>query len=297
MLGRFRHYLRYRQGVTSQPRIDWYCLWIARWHDYLLGQQLGLTDADLYTAAAFVDELIGEYKPSTIVRIQSMLRVYYQFLQSEEKAKSNPFDGIKPPTAQRKSLPNVLTENQTARLLGSFPNTPIGFRDRTACTLLYATGLRVGELVGLDLDDINWEGGEIRVRHAKLSKDRIVCVCESVLELLDEWISHWRKKFPRWDDSLALFIGYGSERLSRMAVSRLLATASRRAGIRKVKAHTLRHTCATHLVEHGAPLTAVQELLGHASLQSTQVYLHVSREHVRRHYITSHPLATQAVTV
>jgi integrase/recombinase XerC len=200
--------------------------------------------------------------------------------------------GLVSPTVRRK-LPGVLTREQAAALVAvpEQHNGPIGLRDRAVLELLYATGLRVGELVGLDVDDLDLDRRVLRAM-GKGAKQRTVPFGEPARAAVLAWLADARPGLARSDSGPALFLGARGARLGQRAVRELVAAHLRhvpRAPV--IGPHGLRHSAATHLLEGGADLRSVQELLGHATLTSTQLYTHVSVERLRASFESAHPRA------
>jgi integrase/recombinase XerD len=235
--------------------------------------------------------------PASIARAQSVLRGLHQFLVDEHRAASDPtaeVDGTRLPSR----LPKALSEDEVARLLATVQlGDPRTRRDRALLELLYGTGARISEAVGLDLADLAGGDGLIRL-FGKGSKERIVPIGRMCAEALDAWLCEpgrgameplrWRRR----DDSEAVFLNLRGGRLSRQGAFEVVAGRAREAGItRPVSPHALRHSCATHMLAHGADIRVVQELLGHVSIGTTQLYTKVSAEHLRNAYESAHPRA------
>ncbi len=204
-----------------------------------------------------------------------------------------PTDSLVSPRVGR-ALPKYLTEEEVVRLLkeADKAGTAEGQRDANILELLYATGLRVSELVSLNVQDVDFEESYIRC-WGKGSKERIVYAHDRALDGLQDYLSTSRMSLlGQKKDEAALFVNHRGERLTRQWVWNILKTYSKRAGIdRKITPHTLRHSFATHLLQKGASLRHVQELLGHSSISTTQVYTHLTSEHLRDEYEKSHPRA------
>jgi integrase/recombinase XerC len=193
-----------------------------------------------------------------------------------------------------KRLPDFLTPVETVRLLeASDLATPQGLRDRALMELLYASGLRVSELVSLDLGQINLNTGEIRV-WGKGAKERVVLMGKPAALALNAYLSQGRPQLLGKKKNNALLINRDGGRLTGRSIQRTLTKYARLAGIKKrVHPHMLRHTFATHLLDGGADLRVVQELLGHESLVSTQIYTHVTKSQAKKVYLSAHPLARE----
>ena len=229
--------------------------------------------------------------PATIRRQVSSLRTYFRFLTSEGHVRRDPSERIETPKGWR-TLPAVLTAGEIERLLGA-PNAdqPLALRDRALLEFAYATGVRVSELVGLRLQDVLFEDGIARVR-GKGDKERLVPVGRRALGAVALYAREIRPRLDRAKSGGLLFLNARGTPLSRVGAWGIIKATARLAGISKrVTPHTLRHTFATHLLEGGADLRAVQEMLGHADLSTTQVYTHVDREYLRSVHRRFHPRA------
>ena len=232
----------------------------------------------------------GIVKPS-IARKLSAIRSFYRYLLREGVLSSNPIEKVSSPKLDKR-LPSFLTIEETVRLLEA-PDlpTPQGQRDRALLELLYASGLRVSELAGLNLEQVDLTSNEIRV-WGKGSKERVVLIGEPAARALNAYISHGRAEFLGREKSEALFLSLYGKRLLARRVQKILEKYAMLAHIDKwVHPHLLRHTFATHLLDGGADLRVVQELLGHTQLSSTQIYTHLSQSQARKIYLTAHPMA------
>ena len=232
------------------------------------------------------------YARGSVARRVAEVRSFGSYLQREGWLAGSPFLGLRAPKQGRR-LPDVLSVEETVALLGQ-PDlrTPQGLRDRTVLEVLYAGGLRVSELVGLDLTDVDLERGEVRVL-GKGDKERVALLGEPARHWLRAYLSEGRPKLAgaaRGEE--AVFLNRWGGRLTARSVQTLLRQYTIMAGLDKhITPHVLRHTFATHLLDGGADLRVVQELLGHAQLSTTQVYTHVSRSQVRAVYLRAHPRA------
>jgi integrase/recombinase XerC len=228
------------------------------------------------------------YAPSTIARRLASLRSFFRYLRREGLVAADPAAGLRNPK-QAKRLPKMLRIDEVIRLLDSVPlETPAGVRDRAMLETLYGGGLRVSELVGLNLDDLDAEGDLVRVR-GKGRRERLCPVGALAAEWLRRWIRLRRPKHPR---EPAVFLNQRGTRLTTRSVGRLLESHLLRAGlVDAASPHTLRHSFATHLLDGGADLRSVQELLGHRNLTTTQLYTHVTRDRLLDIYHEAHPRA------
>jgi integrase/recombinase XerC len=230
---------------------------------------------------------------ASIARKLSAIRSFYRYLVREEILPVNPIKDTSSPKLDRR-LPSFLTIDEVLRLLESPDlNTPQGQRDRAFLELLYASGLRVSELASLDLEQVNLDSREIRVL-GKGSKERIVLMGEPAAKALGIYLSLSRKELLGEKGNSALFLNRYGGRLTRRSVQIILEEYAHLAGIgKRVYPHILRHTFATHMLDGGADLRVVQELLGHASLETTQVYTHVSKSQAKKVYLSAHPMAKE----
>ncbi|MBA7601241.1 Tyrosine recombinase XerC [subsurface metagenome] len=258
------------RGIKSLDKVDRHLL-----RDYLAY----LAEQDLVKAS--------------IARKLSAIRSFYRYLVREEILPVNPMQETSSPKLDRR-LPAFLTIEEITRLLDKPDSaTPQGQRDRAFMELLYASGLRVSELVGLNLEQVDLDSREIRVL-GKGSKERMVLMGEPAAAALIAYLDEGRLELLSDKRGSAVFLNYKGGRLTERSVQSILEEYAHRAGIgKKVHPHMLRHTFATHLLDGGADLRVVQELLGHASLSSTQVYTHVSKSQAKKVYLAAHPMAQE----
>lgn len=233
------------------------------------------------------DELVA----SSRARLLSTLRSFFRFLVTEGLAAADPTATIAAPRRGRK-LPTVLSVDQVLRLLeAAGDGQPRGLRDRALLEVLYGCGCRVSELCGLDVTDLD-AGEAILLLRGKGRKQRLVPVGEPALEAVDTYLRQGRPHLLGKRPTAALFLNQRGGRLSRVSVWNLLKQAGREAGLpAALSPHTLRHTYATHLLEGGADLRVVQELLGHADISTTEIYTHVDRSWLTDAWLEAHPRA------
>lgn len=226
---------------------------------------------------------------STIRRAQSSLRSYFAFLLAEGVLESDPSERMESPRIGRR-LPTVLSTGEVEALLESFDESSGHYwRDRAIVELLYATGMRVSELVDLSRTDVDLEEGFCTV-FGKGAKERIIPVGAPAIRALERYLRQVRPELEAGEGAGVVFLNHWGRPLSRMSIWRIVKDCAERAGIeKKVSPHTLRHSFATHLLEGGADLAAVQELLGHADISTTQIYTHVDREYLRSVHRKFHP--------
>lgn len=244
---------------------------------------------------AFVIELQRKgLAASSVERAVAAVKSFHKFLVREGMADDHPAGQVPLPKKPTR-LPDVISIEDVDRLLSQpFPEGPAGLRDRAALETLYGCGLRVSELVGLDLLDVDLHEGLVRVR-GKGDKDRVVPIAGAAGDALESYLEHGRrylraKKPRRPADPSAVFVNLRGGRLTRQAVFAMVRRYGGRVGL-DIHPHTLRHSFATHLLEGGADLRALQEMLGHADISTTQVYTHVGVAHLREEYLSTHPRA------
>lgn len=227
--------------------------------------------------------------PRTLARRLSAVRRFYRHLRrSGQIGHDDPTQGLRAPRRAHR-LPALIDPDTTARLLEDQPQTPLQWRDRALCELLYSSGLRLSELVGLDLTDLDLAVGEVRVM-GKGQRMRQLPVGAKAREALGIWLAV-RAQLAH-PDELALFVNHRGMRLTGRSVQRLLARRAVTQGLAQhVHPHLLRHAFATHLLESSGDLRAVQELLGHQRLSTTQIYTHLDFQHLAQGYDRAHPRA------
>jgi integrase/recombinase XerD len=233
------------------------------------------------------------YASTTLARKVAAAKSFFRFLTEEQKVRQNPTENIASQKVGR-ALPRPISESQARRLLDepAKHTTPEAKRDKAMLELLYASGMRVSELVALDVSDVDISGGSVRCL-GKGSKERLIPIYPRAAQCIHIWVSEARPKIVQnRTDEKALFLNVRGERLTRQGLWQILKGYVKAAKIdAAVTPHTLRHSYATHMLNGGADLRTVQELLGHANISTTQVYTHLTSEHVRDTYEKSHPRA------
>jgi integrase/recombinase XerC len=262
-----------------------------------------LGSVDHLAIRRYLAELAAKkYARRTVSRKLSSVRSLYKFLCKNEYLAVNPLLAVSTPKLDKK-LPSFLMADETARLMESIgTGTPLGLRDRALFETIYAGGLRVSEAVGLNMDGVDLAGASLRVL-GKGNKERIVPIGREAVAALRHYIAHGRGKllqkrrptvFPSSGGREPLFLNRDGGRLSARSVRRSLdGYIQKMALTKKVSPHTLRHSFATHMLDNGADLRTVQELLGHANISTTQIYTHVTRERLRNIYDAAHPRARE----
>lgn len=235
-----------------------------------------------------------KYAETTVARKVAAIRSFFSFMESEGMIAGNPTEGLASPRVG-KMLPKAISPNEVDELLEQpcKRSTPEARRDRAMLELLYATGMRVTELVSLDLVSLNLDPENAYVKcSGKGAKERVIPIHEQAAEAVQEYLDEARPIVVRNKNEKALFVNRRGERLTRQGFWLILKGYARAANLREdVTPHTLRHSFATHMLRGGMPLRHVQEMLGHANISTTQVYTHLTTEHVREVYEKAHPRA------
>ena len=232
--------------------------------------------------------------PKSIQRILSATRSFYRFLLREGMARRSPAVGVPAPRAPRR-LPKALSTDEAVRLVEAVGDGPIARRDRAMLELFYSSGLRLAELAALNLADLDFSESLVRVT-GKGAKERVIPFGSAAADAIRAWLPA-RARLAGTSES-ALFISQRGERLSGRAIEQRVALCARRQGLgRHVHPHMLRHSFASHLLESSGDLRAVQELLGHANLSTTQIYTHLDFQHLARVYDQAHPRARRKKAV
>ncbi|MCA1727359.1 MAG: site-specific tyrosine recombinase XerD [Actinobacteria bacterium] len=297
---RFLDYLTVERGLSRNTVIA-YRRDLDRYREHLgAAGRTSALDVDEAGVTAFIEGLSKrEFEPgrrytaSSVARALAAVRSFHRFLVTEGDTDDNPAGGVARPKVPR-SLPHPLALSDVEALLAA-PGTDgaVSLRDTAILETLYGAGLRISELVGLDVDDLDTEPGEGAVRViGKGNKERMVPLGRYALQSLDAYLTRARPVMARPGSKGALFLNQRGGRLTRQGVTMILKQAANRAGLRmRVTPHSLRHSFATHLLEGGADVRVVQELLGHASVSTTQIYTLVTEDHLREVYFTAHPRA------
>jgi integrase/recombinase XerC len=252
---------------------------------YAADAERDIPDVDRYLLRGYLATLREQkMAPGSIVRKVSSIRSFYRFLAREGHIEHDPLAGVHSPKKGRR-LPGVLSSRQVLAILGSVEgDSPKALRDRAILELLYAAGVRLSELVALDTSDANIDEREVRVI-GKGNKERIALMGRAAADALQRYLREGRPALVKRPQERALFLNKEGGRLSARAVQLMVRRCALKAGLdERVFPHLLRHTFATHMLDGGADLRVVQELLGHASVGSTQIYTHVSEAEKRRVY-------------
>lgn len=286
----FLNYLVNERNYPNDTTAKNYELDLLNYQDFLKENNLNylkITKDDIRSYLKYLDKL--KYKNSSISRHLSSLRTFYGFLVNEGVIESNIFKSISSPK-KKKQLPNFLQYDEVEKMLSVCDlKEPLHIRNRLIIETLYDTGIRVSELVNIKLNDLNIATKEIIVL-GKGSKERIVYFGDYEIDILNLYLNQARPKLLKNKSNDYLLLNHLGDRLTDRGVRLIIDDVIKKASLKhKVSPHTLRHTFATHLLNEGADLKSVQELLGHSSLSTTQIYTHVSNERLRSVYLKSHP--------
>ena len=296
----FLSYVDFEKGL-SKNTVSAYRRDLTMWTEYCTSVQRDPTRASSDDVTGFLERLRAgkppatkPFAPSSAARALVALRSFYRFAVNEELAKSDPTATVGSPK-RPKAIPKAISLDDVERLLTSPGDEGLGLRDRAILETLYGAGLRISELVGLDVDDLDLDEGSVLVRSGKGGKGRRVPVGRAARHAVERYLTGVRAELSKRSSGTskgALFLNARGQRLSRQGCWKILKGYAGMAGLeRRVSPHTLRHSFATHMLDAGADIRVVQELLGHASLSTTQVYTLVSDRQLREVYMSSHPRA------
>lgn len=227
--------------------------------------------------------------PRTKAHYLTVFNSFYNYLMFIEKITKNPCDGIKGPKIEKK-LPKYLTDEEIDKLFNIQLLKPVDYRNKAMLEVLYATGTRISELINLELNQIDFDECIIRVT-GKGKKDRIIPIGGKAIEYLKEYILNYRIFLLKFETNNYVFLNKDGKKISRQGFFKILKNLAQKSGINKeISPHTLRHSFATHLLNHGADLRIIQELLGHENLETTEIYSHLSNKKIEDDY-KNHPHA------
>ncbi|MGI6217780.1 MAG: site-specific tyrosine recombinase XerD, partial [Coriobacteriales bacterium] len=292
----FGTYLAMEKGASDNT-LDGYMRDVRRYCSFLHDSGRGGIDEATREDISKYLQLLSDYgfASTSMERSLSAIKGFHKFCVSEDYSKKDPSSTVPLPKTPKK-LPDVLSIQDVTKLLDQkFEDTPRGLRDRAILEVLYGCGLRVSELVGLDMQFLYLNDGFVQVL-GKGSKERISPISGTALAALTEYLERGRmllhpKKVAVPPDGIAVFLNARGRRITRQAVFNIVEQYGRNVGIEGLHPHTLRHSFATHMLEGGADLRTIQEILGHSDISTTQIYTHVDRAHIRDEYLTCHPRA------
>jgi len=280
----FLNYLSIERGLSPHT-IDAYRRDLFQYTRWL---KKDIVEVNSSLLGRYISELRKGYAPSSISRKISVIRMFYRFLNMEGETEHNPLDEITSPRLGRK-IPTFLSEREVEHLLDApSPDSLYGIRDKAILEVLYGAGLRISELVNLDVNDLNLSKGWVKVL-GKGSKERIIPLGRKACY----WIRSYLRERKREDKKKGpLFCNRYGKRISRQSCWKTVKKYALKAGITKrISPHTLRHSFATHLLSRDADLRSVQELLGHTNISTTQIYTHITQERLKKVYKKYHPRA------
>ena len=287
---RFGTYLT-EEKRASRNTVTSYLRDVSQFADYLCNyQDCNLRQAKSEMIQNYMDWMQGHGKSaSSVTRFLASIKSFYNFLLAEGSVASNPAKGLAAARTERK-YPEILTSREGELFLDQPQCIDAkGFRDHAMLELLYATGIRVSELISLNLDDLNLYAGFVRCRG---KKERIIPLYHGAVKALQDYVKSIRPQLIADSGEEALFVNMNGERMSRQGFWKIIKYYQEKAGIEKdITPHTLRHSFAVHLLENGADLRSIQEMLGHADISSTQIYTHVIKRQLKDVYQKAHPRA------
>ncbi|WP_443662784.1 site-specific tyrosine recombinase XerD [Dysosmobacter sp.] len=287
----FRRYLS-EERRSSENTISSYLRDVSQFASYLTERyETELAQAKPEMIRGYMDHMLAQGKSAaSVTRFLASSKCFYNYLVSTGAIGESPVRGITAGRAERK-YPEILT-NKEVELFLEQPQCvdDKGYRDHAMLELLYATGIRVSELISLDLQDLNLPAGILRC--ASRGKERIIPLYKTAVKALQDYVKNVRPRLIANSDETALFVNMNGERMSRQGFWKIIKHYQETAGIEKdITPHTLRHSFAVHLLENGADLRAIQEMLGHADISSTQIYAHVIKQQLKDVYQKAHPRA------
>ncbi|MEA4933220.1 MAG: site-specific tyrosine recombinase XerD [Lawsonibacter sp.] len=290
LLSTYEDYLKIEKGASANT-VSSYLRDVRQFLHGMEGLDIPLAEVLSQDVEEYAHSLVRKGKsPATVTRSVASIKSFYNCLIAMGKVGRNPAKGIAPTKVERK-LPQILTSKEVELFLEQPECIDLkGYRDRAMLELLYATGIRVSELISLDVDDLNLPGGVLKC-YSK-GKERIIPLYPAAIRALSEYIYNIRPQLVESLDETALFVNMNGERMSRQGFWKLIKYYQEKAGIKKdITPHTLRHSFAAHLLENGADLRSIQEMLGHADISSTQIYSKLVNQKIKDVYLKAHPRA------
>lgn len=289
-LAAYQRYLETEKHASANT-ISSYMRDLKQFASYADARQLNVQDITQTHVSTYLDYLSGQGKsPATVSRGLASLKGFFTYLVGMEVIRENPASHVATAKAEKK-LPQVLTGKEVERLLAQPKCSDMkGYRDKAMLELLYATGIRVTELISLNIVDVNLAGSFIRCESK--GKERIIPLYPAAVDALAVYMQNIRPKMIADIDEQALFVNVSGDRMSRQGFWKIVKSYQEKAHIDKdITPHTLRHSFATHLLENGADLRSIQEMMGHSDISSTQVYAQLVKQHLKSVYNKSHPKA------
>ena len=279
----FLEYLKYERRVSVNT-VDSYGENLSLLKNYTNKDLISLKKEDIKD---FLDNV--EATARTKAHYLTVFNSFYKYLVFMDKIKSNPCDGIKAPKLEKK-LPTYLTNEEIAKLFNIRLTKPVDYRNKAILEVMYATGARISEVINLELNQIDFEECIIRVV-GKGKKERIIPLDDVAIEALDNYINNYRPFLIKNETCNYVFLNKNGEKISRQMIFKILKNLANKAGITKeISPHTLRHSFASNLLNNGADLRVIQELLGHENLETTEIYSHLQNKKIKDDY-NNHPHA------
>ncbi|MGC5324467.1 site-specific tyrosine recombinase XerD [Brevibacillus sp. SYSU BS000544] len=292
LIDHFTHFLAVEKGLSANT-LESYQRDLVMYVSYL--RDNGVIDIQDTSRAHIIGYLMMLQEKgratATLSRNMASIRAFYQFLVRDKFISNDPSIHLETPKIEKR-LPKVLSIQDVELLLeGPDLGEPTGMRDKAMLELLYATGIRVSELVNLNISDVNLEMGFLKCM-GKGSKERIIPLGRIAIEVVRTYIQRGRTQLLKASTDHSLFLNHLGKRITRQGFWKIIKKYAQKAGIRvEITPHTLRHSFATHLLENGADLRSVQEMLGHADISTTQIYTHITRTRIKDVYAKTHPRA------
>ena len=272
---------KYSNNTINSYRLD-----LKRFTDYINNDIGNISSNDIHSYLKYLNDI--PLTDKSIARNISCLKSFYKFLLIEKEVTSNPMEDIESPKV-RKSLPKALTEEEIISLLDVPLIDNFSYRNKAMLELLYATGMRVTELINLKIQDVDLDSATVRTI-GKGSKERIIPIGDYGLRYMEIYLKEYRPKLLKKDWNDYIFLNNHGKQITRQGFFKVIKKRKDEIGLKKdLSPHTLRHSFATHLLNHGAHLRSIQELLGHSDIGTTQIYTHVSNEHLKDNYKNYHP--------
>ena len=290
-------YLKVERNL-SEASVENYSLDLHDYFAFMCSNRIDeLSEISRENITDYIQDLyMRKYAPSSIERHVAAIKGFHKFCATEGMTKSDPANAVPLPKVPNRLPENISIEQISALLDQTFPTNPSGIRDHAILEVLYGCGLRVSELVGLEFDSLLLDDDLLRI-FGKGHKERIVPCIGSARRALDEYLlnarPYLRTKEKLSQDAHAIFLNARGGRITRRSVCSIVEKYGRNVGLQGLHPHTLRHSFATHMLEGGADLRALQDMLGHSDISTTQIYTHVNREHIREEYLSTHPRARE----
>ncbi len=286
LINEYTNYIYIEKKLSNNTK-DAYKRDLISFSNYLNNKEISkINSTDIKSYIKHLNDI--KDKDRTIARKIVSVRTFFDYLMMNKIIKENPCEKIESPKL-RKSLPKVLSIEDVDKLLSLKANTPLEYRNKAMIELMYDAGLRVSELVNLEVNNINLKDCYVRC-FGKGKKERIVPLGDIAIEVLDKYINIYRDSLLKGYFTDKLFISSYGKGITRQGFFKILKSEAKKAGITKeFSPHTLRHSFATHLLEYGADLSSISELLGHENVKTTQIYTHISNNKKRKDYEEYHP--------